>query len=143
MTGETDIDTAPAFIAPQLLASSADGPVRLRAGKCKDCGSYSFPPSPVCANCLAENIAQVTLGTEGVLYAYSIVHQAPRGWDVPYALGYVDLPEGIRVLAHLDVPFAKLRSGSAVTIGANVVGRDGLGNPLRTYTFRLKDSANA
>jgi uncharacterized OB-fold protein len=41
----------------------------------------------------------------GSLYSFTIVHVAPAIWEVPYGIGYVDLPEKVRVfgkLAHAD-----------------------------------------
>ena len=46
-------------------------------------------------------MSECKFGTDsGSLYAWSVVHVAPKGWNVPYIAGYVDLPE--------SVPFAHI-----------------------------------
>ena len=129
----------PRFVAPALVERDAEGKPRLRAGRCRECGALSFPSATVCANCLSENIEPTTLARDGVLYSYSIVHRAPRGWRVPYALGYVDLPEGIRVLAHLGIPAEALCVDLPVRLDAGIVGTDEQGAPLQSYIFVRRD----
>jgi len=63
------------------------------------------------------------------------VHQAPKGWTVPYALGYVDLPSNVRVLAHLDAPADKITVNMPMRLSVGVVGADPSGTPLLSYTF--------
>lgn len=125
----------PRFVAPELVRLDASGRPHLIGGCCKNCGALSFPSAEVCASCLSEEIEVVNLGDEGTLYSYSIVHQAPRGWTTPYALGYVDLPDDVRVLAHIDVPHAALAVEMPVRLSVGVVGSDDSGIPLMSYTF--------
>ena len=65
--------------------------------------------------------------------------RAPRGWRVPYALGYVDLPEDIRVLAHLGIPAEALRVDLPVLLDTGIVGTDEQGAPLQSYIFVRRD----
>jgi uncharacterized OB-fold protein len=37
----------------------------------------------------------------GVLYSWSVVHVAPKPWATPYVIGYVDLPNRVRVFSHI------------------------------------------
>jgi uncharacterized OB-fold protein len=128
-------DADPRFVAPDLVALDAKGALRLIGGRCRKCDAVSFPRAAVCTNCLAEDIEAIELAHEGTLYSYSIVHQAPKGWTVPYALGYVDLPSNIRVLAHLDAPADKITINMPMRISVGVVGADPSGTPLLSYTF--------
>jgi uncharacterized OB-fold protein len=73
----------------------------LIGSQCRDCGKMLFPPAAICPDCLSENIAPVALSRTGTLYSYTVMRVAARGWDAPYMLGYVDLPEGVRVFTHL------------------------------------------
>ena len=123
------------FVAPDLVALDAKGAPRLIGGRCRKCETLSFPRAAVCANCLSEDIEAVELAHEGTLYSYSIVHQAPKGWTVPYALGYVDLPDNVRVLAHLDAPADKITINMPMRLSVGVVGADPAGTPLLSYTF--------
>lgn len=124
------------FVAPGLVVPDASGTPRLIGGRCGKCQAQSFPRAAVCTNCLSEDIAAVELAEQGTLYSYSIVHQAPKGWTVPYALGYVDLPGDIRVLAHLDAPADKISIDMPMRLGVGVVGADPAGAPLYSYTFQ-------
>lgn len=123
------------LISERLVALREDGTPQLIAGQCRGCGARSFPQGEVCTNCLSEDIEAIRLDSEGTLYSYSVVHQAPKGWNVPYALGYVDLPEGVRVLAHLDAATSALRIDGAMKLALGVVGTDPTGAPKSTYTF--------
>jgi uncharacterized OB-fold protein len=74
-----------------------DGSLHLCGAECTACGTRIFPAAPVCPSCNAEQLKPLALGATGTLYAYSTVHIAPAVWQVPYVIGYVDLPEGVRV----------------------------------------------
>jgi uncharacterized OB-fold protein len=123
------------FVAPGLVARDAKGTVHLIGGRCAKCGALSFPCAVVCTECLSDEITETQLAAEGTLYSYSIVHQAPRGWSVPYALGYVDLPDNVRVLAHIDAPAEQLSIDMPLRLSVGVVGADAAGAPLMSYTF--------
>jgi uncharacterized OB-fold protein len=74
----------------------------LTGGRCSGCGQFVFPTRAFCPACLTETVAPAPLTPSGSLYSYSVVHIAPQGWQVPYVVGYVDLPEGVRVFAHIE-----------------------------------------
>jgi uncharacterized OB-fold protein len=125
----------PRFVAPDLVSVDANGVPHLTGGRCRACGVRSFPRAPVCTSCLSEDIEAYDVGDRGTLYSYSIVHQAPKGWAVPYALGYIDLSDDVRVLAHLDVPAAAVKIDMPMKLAVGVVGADAAGSPLMSYTF--------
>ncbi len=79
-----------------------DGAPRLIGTACSECGAKLFPPVPVCPECMSEDVERVALSSTGTLYSWSVVHAAPAGWTLPYVAGYVDLPEGVRVFAHIE-----------------------------------------
>lgn len=123
------------FVAPELVSTDANGAPYLVGGRCRACAALSFPRAAVCTNCLSEDIETVELGDRGTLYSFSIVHQAPAGWSVPYALGYVDLPGGVRVLTHIDVPAERIAIDMPLRLATGVVGTDASGAALMSYTF--------
>jgi uncharacterized OB-fold protein len=86
-----------------LIAAGRREPDRLAASRCSTCGARACPPATVCATCLGTDLEQTAISGAGVLYAYTVVHVAPAGRDVPYAVGYVDLDDGPRVFVALDV----------------------------------------
>ncbi len=82
-------------------------------------------------------MGEVRLSRRGKLYSYSIIHVNTPGFKAPYAVGYVDLPEGPRVFGHLDgwqngpVPL-----DSPVDIYAGPIGNDRDGAELISVRFR-------
>jgi len=73
----------------------------LLGGRCETCSVRLFPRPTYCPKCLSEKIETITLPSEGVLYAFSVVRLDSTQLKAPYAIGYVDLEDGPRVLAHL------------------------------------------
>lgn len=123
------------FVTPDLVALDAKGAPHLIGGRCRKCQALSFPHAAVCTDCLSEDIETVHLAAEGTLYSYSIVHQAPKGWIVPYVLGYIDLADNVRVLAHIDVAPEMIAIDMPMRLAVGVVGADASGTPLSSYTF--------
>jgi uncharacterized OB-fold protein len=133
------LETGAVLIAPELVEIDGQGRPRLIGGCCRRCGDMSFPRARICTGCLAEEIEPVALSSRGKLYSYAIVHQAPKGWIVPYTLGYVDLPDGVRVLAHIDVPSAKLAIDMDVELAVGTVAVAPDGAPRSSYVFAETD----
>jgi uncharacterized OB-fold protein len=79
---------------------NVDGGV-LTANKCKSCGQIFFPKAAYCLSCLGEDMEEVKLSRRGKLYTYTIGRLPSMHFESPYAIGYVDLPEGVRVFAPL------------------------------------------
>jgi len=75
----------------------------LTGSQCKDCGFKLFPPTEVCPECLSRNMSPLHISTKGKLYCYTKVHVAPPSWVAPYLIGYVDMPEGVRVFGKIEV----------------------------------------
>ena len=128
-------EAEPRYLAPDLVTRDADGTPHLVGGRCCACGARSFPKALVCSGCLSEEVESVTLASEGTLYSFAAVHAAPPGWRLPYVLGYVDLPDNVRVLAHIAAAPEELRIDMPVHLSVGEVGADPAGRPLLTYTF--------
>jgi len=117
------------------LRLTADGTPTLIGLECGDCGTKAFPPAPVCPECMSENVGDLELSDRGSLYTWSVVHVAPRGWNVPYISGYVDLPEGVRVFAHIvGADPAELEMDMDVELTTAVLGANENG-PVESYAF--------
>jgi uncharacterized OB-fold protein len=71
----------------------------------------------VCNLCLSSPQEEVSLGNSGRLYAFSTVHVSSSR-PVPYTLGFVDLPSGVRVLALLFGPTSELKIDDEVVVTA-------------------------
>ena len=77
-----------------------DGGILL-ANKCKSCGQTFFPKAQLCLSCFQEDMEEITLSRKGKLYSYTVAHMPSTHFEPPYAIGYVDMPEGVRVFAPL------------------------------------------
>lgn len=74
---------------------------RLYAGRCVGCGRLFFPVRAACGACGRVGLDRVEVGPRGTLHTFTVCHSGAPGLEVPYAVGYVDLPEGLRVFAPL------------------------------------------
>lgn len=123
-------------LAGDAVEAEGGGAAHLVGSECRDCGARVFPPTDVCPQCMSENVARLKLSRRGTLYSWSVVHAAPRGWKLPYVAGYVDLPEGVRVFAHIVGGDPKsLRFDMPVEATIAVLGTDEQGNPVESYAF--------
>jgi uncharacterized OB-fold protein len=89
---------------PRLAADhvrAAAGGIALIGQTCNDCGKSLFPRTGVCPACQSVNLADSEMPQRGVLYSWSVVHVAPKPWATPYVIGYVDLPNQVRVFSHI------------------------------------------
>ena len=71
---------------------------------CDDCNSPIFYARVVCPNCLSDKLSWEEASGKGEIYSFTIVYRtAAQGFkeDVPYAVGLIDLDEGIRVTGNI------------------------------------------
>jgi uncharacterized protein len=115
----------------------AGGAVRLHGSRCAHCGGIAFPPHRLCPACGAESGQdKVLLSATGTLYSFSEIHIAPKGFATPYAVGYVDLPEGVRLFGQIETKAAELAIGQKVAIGLGPVRADAAGRTVISYKFK-------
>lgn len=94
--------------------------VQLLGSKCKICDEVSIGTNAVCLNCGSDQIDGIELGSEGELWTYTIIRHKPPGEYLgpdpfePYALGLVELPDGVRIMAPIDGDIETLKIGSKV-----------------------------
>jgi uncharacterized OB-fold protein len=139
MAGATDTLHGGLTLAGEALVIDERGAPTLIGSACKACGQRVFPPVRICPECLSEDVASLRLSREGVLYSWSTVHVAPKEWRVPYVAGYVDLPEGVRVFAHIVGDAKRLRMDAKVRLTVAELGRDAAGAPVTSYAFEPAD----
>jgi len=111
---------------------------QLIGGKCARCSKVFFPLTDVCPGCAARKpMAQVLLNRCGKLYTYSVIHVNTPGFKAPYAVAYVDVPEGPRIFGHLDGwEKGSIPLDSPVEIYAGAIGKDRNGEELISVRFR-------
>jgi len=69
--------------------------------QCKSCRQIFFPRRESCINCFCEDLEEVPLSRKGKLYTFTISYMPVYHFNPPHAMGYVELPEGIRIFAPL------------------------------------------
>lgn len=76
---------------------------RMEAAKCRECGSIQFPLRLVCPECGAKAFETIKLSGKGKLVTFTIIRVAPDGFGdlAPYAVGIVELDEGIRIMGQV------------------------------------------
>lgn len=95
-------------IAEGLFTWPAERP-RLIASRCSGCGALAFPRQSSCPACTAEGSEEILLSRRGTLWTWTVQRFPPpappyvgdRDFFVPFGVGYVELPEGLRVEARL------------------------------------------
>lgn len=83
-----------------IASMETDG--QIVGSRCEECGLLAYPSARVCRTCLSSHQVAHVLADHGTLYSYSTVHVA-SGREVPYTVGYVDLADGVRILAPLHI----------------------------------------
>jgi len=128
---------------PGELEVRPDGTGNLLGSRCRSCGAYFFPIREACAGCLSDDLETIRFSTEGTLYTYSIVRQSTPAFEVPYALGYVDFPEGVRIMGQIGgCEFDEIRIGMPMVLSLEPFGEDEEGNSLTGYRFRPAEASN-
>jgi hypothetical protein len=127
-----------------LFEETDDGP-RLLGSRCRGCGTPYFPRSEACHSpaCEGGSLEDAEFGPHGTLWSWAIQNYpppAPARYDapyVPYALGLVDLADGLRVLARLELGDpARLRAGLPLELVIAPLCRDPQRGELLTWKFR-------
>ncbi len=110
----------------------------LLGSRCSNCGSTLFPRVDSCTYCAAEDPAPVELSRRGTLWSWTAVTAPPPGYAgaVPFGIGIVELPEGVRVITRLtESDPAALAAGQAMECRVVTLHADAEGNDVVTYAF--------
>jgi hypothetical protein len=125
--------------------------VRLQGSECSACGEVFFGRPTVCQNCTSEVVSPRALSPFGKLWTYTTISYRPpgdyKGPDnpfKPFAVGLVELPEGVRILSLLDVPdFGDLAIGMDVALVVEPLYTDKEGCVVLAYKFKKADARRA
>ncbi|MEY2567465.1 MAG: uncharacterized protein QOE35_1994 [Actinomycetota bacterium] len=109
----------------------------LVAHECTSCGARFFDRRNACANCEADQFADVDVPTSGELRAFTIVSLAAPGVPVPFVAGVIDC-DGTSVRGNVintppDPEHVKL--GMKVKLATYVVGTDDQGTEAIGFGF--------
>ncbi|MFD0304667.1 bifunctional MaoC family dehydratase N-terminal/OB-fold nucleic acid binding domain-containing protein [Streptomyces sp. NPDC127119] len=91
---------------------------RLLIQRCEKCQTLRFPWLPGCNSCGCLEWDTVEAAGEGTVYSYVVMHHPPfPAFDPPYAVGLVELVEGVRMISNVvGVPHDRVRIGMPVRL---------------------------
>lgn len=122
---------------------------RLLGSRCTGCGAAYFPRTAACRNprCDDPRAQDAPLSAAGTLYSFTVQAYRPPplfrmdDW-APYAIGLVDLPEGLRVMGLLGGRAPQdWRIGEPVVMDTVALYRDEQGAEVLSYRFVPADAA--
>jgi len=92
---------------------------RYEANKCSSCGKINFPPRLICPECKGREFEVTKLAEKGKVLTYTIIRVAPHQFvdQAPYAVGIVELEDGVRLTAQIvDCDFEQMKIGLDVKL---------------------------
>lgn len=108
-----------AFVADPRPVVNGD---KVVGARCAQCRYPTAPAAPWCPACNSRDLQPAEFGPGGTVWASTLVHIPVGRWTPPYAMAYLDLDDGPRVIAHLDQPKIE-KAGTRVRIaGADESG---------------------
>ncbi len=125
------------------LFEMSDAGVQLIGTHCISCDTLYFPQMLSCRNpaCREKQLARRLLPSRGTLFSYTVQRYQPPplfridAW-APYALGLVDLGEGLLVMGMLaEIAFAEIGIGMPVKLVLAPLYVDDQGRDVVTYAF--------
>jgi len=127
-----------------LFTGPADAP-QLVGSRCDACSEVTFPRQSSCPNCTSSKTEEVLLSRRGTLWTWTVQGfpppSPPFAGDaenfVPFGVGYIELPEGIRVESRLtENDPSKLEIGMEMELVLEkfAVGEDG--DDIMTFAFQ-------
>jgi hypothetical protein len=129
-------------VSSKLIKLNSDNTDGVLLGcRCNECGTYFFGAPQFCIRCTSASLKPVELSREGKLYTYTIVRQAPPGWQgpVPYVLGSVAFPEGPHITSEvIDCPEDKVKIGMPLEVVFRVGGKLADGTEIIVFKWRPK-----
>jgi uncharacterized OB-fold protein len=130
--------------AEGLFAETAEGP-RLLGSLCKTCNTPYCPRSAACHNpeCTATDMEDANFGPRGKLWSVALQNYPPPPPTVyqepfdPYAVGIVDLPNGLRVLGRIvaEDPMA-VEVGAEMELVVAPLGPGPAGESVMSWQFK-------
>jgi uncharacterized protein len=91
--------------------AAKDGKLLIK--KCAACGEAHFYPRPFCPFCFSDKVEWQEASGRGTIYTYSVMRRTP----VPYAIAYVELAEGPRLMTNIvDCDLDRIKIGQAVRL---------------------------
>ena len=99
--------------------------------------------SAACENCTGIDLESIDLSARGKLHTYTVIRHRPPGDYlgpdpfVPFPVGLIELPEGVRIICVLkDCDVASLQIDAPMDLVVEKLGEDAEGNEVISFKFR-------
>ncbi len=120
---------------------------RLIGNRCKSCDSIFFPKVESCRNPYCkktEPLEEVAFGSKGKLFTFTVNYfQPPAPYHapdpfVPYANGWIELPEGVRVHTMIAPGYDEksLKIGMEMELIIDKLYEDAEGNEVMSWKYK-------
>jgi uncharacterized protein len=137
-------------ISTGLLTGSLDNlsSVRLAGTRCHSCNETVFGTKDLCTNCGRDTVEALPLSDQGKIWSYTIVrHRPPGNYKgpepfVPFGLGLVELPDGLRVLTPIKAAVDSLQIGMLVRLDISI-RQEADGREVVIFGFRPDEQGRA
>jgi uncharacterized OB-fold protein len=135
--------TQPVPIADGLFTGSSTAP-QLIGGHCTECGGWHFPAQDNCPHCAALTVERQPMSRRGTLWTWTVQafpppvppYRGPVKDFVPFGVGYIELPEGLRVQGRLTINDAtRLKIGMPMELVLEPFGTDAQGRTVLGFAF--------
>lgn len=104
---------------------------------CSACNRYFLGKRIVCPHCFSDSWEETTLSRQATLYSFTITRLAPFGFAVPFAIGLVDLPEGLRIWSLLVMDSEdSLKIGMEMELVIGTIRQDESGDDILGFKFK-------
>lgn len=127
-----------------LFTWPADEP-HLIASRCRDCAEVTFPRQASCPACTGNATEEIPLSRRGRLWTWTVQRFPPpsppfvgeRERFEPFGVGYIELPEGLRVESRLTESDAeRLEIGMEMELVIEEFDRDAQGRARMSFAFK-------
>lgn len=119
---------------------------RLIGGRCRDCGTVTFPRQASCPRCTGREVDDHLLARRGALWTFTVQGFQPKAPYLgpepfePYGVGYVELGGEVMVEARLtENDPGRLAIGAPMELVVVPFRHDDDGNEVVTFAFRPVD----
>jgi uncharacterized OB-fold protein len=128
-------------VAEGLFSWPSDEP-RLIGGRCRSCGTITFPKQGSCPRCTGSEVEEHPLDRRGTLWTFTVQGFPPKAPYAgpepftPYGVGYVELAGRVLVEARLtENDPARLAIGAEMELVIVPFRRDEDGHDIVTFAF--------
>ncbi|MEQ9619363.1 MAG: OB-fold domain-containing protein [Deltaproteobacteria bacterium] len=121
---------------PELFTVDDSGAVRLIAGYSEESDNWTFPKYLADPVSFSDDVEEKMLSPTGELHSFTVVRRSMPEFPVPYALALVDFPEGVRVMAQVEIDNPEnLKIGQKMGVTVGTVKKTKDGKDVKSYKF--------